>query len=217
MRVRGTTRLLTGVVLTIGIAALMPATAGATGSGIHPHHHAAPVLTDAQRRCLADHGVTLPTHRSHLDAARAVLMVALHDCGIGGHHDHSRRHGLSAAERQCLADHGVTLPTRGSHLDDVARAALMAALRECGVIGSKTHEPPTTVPSTPETSTPTDVPRASETFAPTGGQPGSHRFVQHAPPAAFGDSRFRAGPGDGHGGQFGDGRGVGGGGGRNQG
>jgi hypothetical protein len=65
----------------------------------------------------------------------AVVPVAASAHGSGrGHRRGGHRPALTAEQRQCLADHGVTMPTRGTKLDDTTRAALAAALTECGIV-----------------------------------------------------------------------------------
>ncbi len=116
-------------------------TAGATGSGA-----AHPSLSDAQKQCLADEGVTLPVKpadgsRPQLSQEqRDALRQAREACGlpprtVRGHGPHP---SLSDAQKQCLADEGVTLPVKpadGSRpqLSQEQRDALRQAREACGL------------------------------------------------------------------------------------
>ena len=114
--------------------------AAATPTATRPRH----MLTDAQKQCLSDHGVTLPPTsdttggRPQLSPEqRAALRTAAQECGIalGG----GRRAPLTDAQKQCLSDHGVTLPptsdTTGGRpqLSPEQRAALRTAAQACGI------------------------------------------------------------------------------------
>src|SRR5262245_54425210 len=113
------------------------------GSG-HPHR---PALTDDQRQCLADHGVTPPTPAADgtrtppTDDQRAAFRAAVEACGLPvpqGHPGPGLRPALTDDQRQCLADHGVTPPTPAadgtrSRPTDDQRAAFRAAAQACGV------------------------------------------------------------------------------------
>jgi hypothetical protein len=76
-----------------------------------------PMLSDAQKQCLSDQGVTLPQPSSSGERPqvsqeqRDAFRAAAQACGIefGGH-----RAPLTDAQRQCLSDQGVTLPQPSS-------------------------------------------------------------------------------------------------------
>jgi hypothetical protein len=111
-------------------------------------------LTDAQKQCLADQGVTLPQRPADgtrptplTDEQRAALKAAAEACGLpvrvpggpgfgGPRGDHP---ALTDAQKQCLADQGVTLPqrpadgTRPTPPTDEQRAAFRAAAEACGL------------------------------------------------------------------------------------
>ncbi len=82
-----------------------------------------PQLSDTQKQCLADHGVTLPERPANPEAGtrpapptdeqRAAFRAAAEACGLptppaGGR---GFRPQLTDTQKQCLADQGVTLPT----------------------------------------------------------------------------------------------------------
>ena len=80
-----------------------------------------PQLTDAQKQCLADHGVTPPQKPADgtrptppTDEQRAAHQAAAEACGLpargpgGPGGPGGVRPQLTDAQKQCLADHGVT-------------------------------------------------------------------------------------------------------------
>jgi hypothetical protein len=87
---------------------------GSTGPGTRSG------LTDAQRQCLADQGITLPI-RGGRRAAEA--------CGLAAGRVRPFGRALSDEQRQCLTDHGVTLPPTSTE----SRAALRSAAAACGL------------------------------------------------------------------------------------
>ena len=105
-----------------------------------------PGLTDAQRSCLAEQGVTLPAPGSQSEAPaltqeqRKGLRKSVKACGLRGPHVALRR--LTDEQRQCLADQGVTPPgasgdgTRpqvgAEERDSLRQAALACGLPERG-------------------------------------------------------------------------------------
>ncbi len=116
-------------------------TGGASGSGAaHPH----PALTDAQKKCLADQGVTRPEKpadgsRPQLtQEQRDALRQAREACDLPvmagpGRHPHP---ALTDAQKKCLADQGVTRPEKpadGSRpqLTQEQRDALRQAREAC--------------------------------------------------------------------------------------
>jgi hypothetical protein len=105
-----------------------------------------PQLSDDQKQCLANQGVTLPQRPADgtrptppTDEQRAALEAAAEACGLpvrgpggpggfgGPRGDHP---ALTDAQKQCLADHGVTLGQRPA---DGSREAFRAAAEACGL------------------------------------------------------------------------------------
>ncbi len=90
-----------------------------------------PGLTDAQRSCLAEQGVTLPAPGSQGEAPaltqeqRKELRKSVKACGLRGPRVALRR--LTDEQRQCLADQGVTLP---GALGDGSRPQMSAEARD---------------------------------------------------------------------------------------
>ena len=105
--------------------------------GGHP-----PRLTDAQKTCLTQHGVTLPTPGAGqpparpTDQQRQAFEAAAKTCGVQPPKGH--RVQLTAAQRTCLTQHGVTPPTPGSakptsEPSAQQRATFEAAAKACGL------------------------------------------------------------------------------------
>jgi hypothetical protein len=146
----------------LGVGGLGTAAATTGTNGDEGGRPARPALTDAQRQCLADHGVTLPQRPGvdgtgrrpspPTDEQRAAFRAAAEACGLptppaGGHRPGAGgpdgpRPALTDAQRQCLADQGVTLPQRpadGGTDERPApptaeqRDALRAAAAACGI------------------------------------------------------------------------------------
>jgi hypothetical protein len=149
---------------TLGLSAFAAAADSATTGtgtegqpGARPPH---PELTDAQKQCLADHGVTLPIRPAAgstgvapvrpTDEQREAFRQAAEACGLpiptgrgpGFAGPGGVRPALTDAQKQCLADQGVTLPQRpadGATGERPApptaeqRAALQAAAAACGI------------------------------------------------------------------------------------
>src|SRR5262249_20414278 len=98
-------------------------------------------LSDAQKQCLADHGVSKPAPSSTGERPqltpeqRDALRSALQACGV----EFPRlRPQLSDAQKQCLADHGVSKPAPSStgerpQLTPEQRDALRSAFQACGI------------------------------------------------------------------------------------
>ncbi len=125
--------------------------AAAPDGTIRPHRQP---LTDDQKQCLADHGVTLPQRPADgtrptppTDEQRTAFKAAAAACGLpvrgpggpgfgGPRGDHPQ---LTDAQKECLADHGVTLPqrpadgTRPTPPTDEQRTAFRAAAAACGL------------------------------------------------------------------------------------
>jgi hypothetical protein len=105
-----------------------------------------PQLTDAQKQCLADQGVTLPVKpadgsRPELtQEQRDALRQAREKCGLPTmlRRGHGPGGALTDAQKQCLADQGVTLPVKpadGSRpeLTQEQRDAMREAAAACGL------------------------------------------------------------------------------------
>ena len=97
------------------------------------HHigHGMADLTDEQRQCLADAGVTKPEGRPTLEQLKAFADAAKScDVPLRRHH---RGPGprLTAEQRQCLADAGVTRP-EGEPTEE-QREAMRTAAESCGI------------------------------------------------------------------------------------
>jgi hypothetical protein len=142
------------VVPVLALNSLATATAASEG-GTDPTAAAAttgrPALTDTQRQCLSDQGVTLPTGGA--DGAkpeftreqRRQLREAGAACGLRAMIARKGRPGarglgagLTDAQRQCLADQGVSLPVRSADhphtpVSAEQRDALRQAATTCGL------------------------------------------------------------------------------------
>jgi hypothetical protein len=122
----------------LGLSAFAAADTGsAQASGQQGTRPPRPDLTDAQKQCLADHGVTRPERPANgerpappTDEQRAARRRAAEACGLptpaaGAHGPgfggpgfrgpgSGLRASLTDAQKQCLANQGVTLPQRPS-------------------------------------------------------------------------------------------------------
>jgi len=122
--------------LTLGLLVVLAPVASAKPS--HPRGGGAN-LTAAQKQCLTQHGVQVPTpaSRSSLTAQqRQALVAALRACGVraGLGHGFRGRMALTSAQRTCLTQHGVTLPGSGAGPGGAGgRQALRAAAQACGI------------------------------------------------------------------------------------
>ncbi|MFM7615900.1 MAG: hypothetical protein ACKO72_00340 [Actinomycetes bacterium] len=85
-------------------------------------------LTDEQRQCLADAGVTRPEGRPTLQQLKA-FAAAAKSCGVSLRRP--RTSVLTDAQRQCLTDAGITVPTTRPTAEQLA--ALKAAAESCGI------------------------------------------------------------------------------------
>jgi hypothetical protein len=105
--------------------------------GGHP-----PNLTDAQKTCLTQHGVQLPTPNAGQRPApptnqqRQAFEAAGKACGVQPPKGH--RVELTAAQQTCLTQHGITPPTPGSakptsRPSAQQRATFEAAAKACGL------------------------------------------------------------------------------------
>jgi hypothetical protein len=131
------------------LATAASASDGGSGSGA-----ARPGLSDAQRQCLADQGVALPTRSSSDDPPpltreqRQQLRSASQECGVRGMKARplagGLARGLTDAQRQCLTDQGVSVPepsTDGARPSVSAeqRDALRQAAETCGLSARGHH------------------------------------------------------------------------------
>jgi len=155
--IRGTIGLAVGAVALVAVPALGLAGVASAASGDSGEtadttaRPTRPQLTDEQRQCLADQGVTPPTrpadgtHTPPTDEQRAEMLAAAEACGLparaeggGPGMGHGRGPALTDEQRACLADQGVTAPTRstdGTHTPptDEQRAEMLAAAEACGL------------------------------------------------------------------------------------
>ena len=95
----------------------------------HRMHDVAADLTDAQKQCLKDAGITKPEGRPTVADLKAFAEAAK-SCDIPLR-DHHRGPELTDAQRQCLTDAGITKP-EGRPTEE-QRAAFRAAAESCGI------------------------------------------------------------------------------------
>jgi hypothetical protein len=123
------------VLLLVGVLApLALAQTDSTSPGPH-------LLTDAQKACLAQHGVTPPTPGQPLseptDAQRQAFRAAAQACGLPAPQGLVMIQHLTDAQKACLSQHGVSVPTPGQKLNgpptDADRAKFEAAAQACGL------------------------------------------------------------------------------------
>jgi hypothetical protein len=118
------------VPLLIGLMAPL-ASAQTDSSPDGPHR---PQLTDAQKTCLSQQGVTPPAQgQKPTDAQRTAFQAAAKACGIPAPKDHPHRPMLTDAQKTCLSQHGVTPPAQGQKPTDAQRTAFRAAAQACGI------------------------------------------------------------------------------------
>ena len=126
---------------TLTLVVVLAPLAGAQTADPTPEGHP-PRLTDAQKTCLTQHGVTLPTPSAGqkptppTDQQRQAFEAAAKTCGVQPPNGH--RVQLTAAQRTCLSQHGVTPPTPGSAKPGsppsaAQRAAFEVAAKACGL------------------------------------------------------------------------------------
>jgi hypothetical protein len=107
-----------------------------------PHGGHPPNLTDAQKTCLTQHGITPPTPGSAKPTSpptaqqRQAFEAAAKVCGVQPPKGH--RVELTAAQQTCLTQHGITPPTPGSAKPTSPpsaqqRATFEAAAKACGL------------------------------------------------------------------------------------
>jgi hypothetical protein len=95
-------------------------------------------LTAAQKTCLTQHGVQVPTatNRSTLSVQqRQALRAAMQACGVQrlGRPGGFGGPGLTSVQRTCLAQHGVQLGGGGGPGVAGGRQAFAAAAQACGI------------------------------------------------------------------------------------
>ena len=137
------------LIVMVALSALLVVGVASAGASVSSRGgHLGSALTDAQKQCLASHGVTFPTGGQHLtpeqrQTFRQQLQAAAQACGITfpsrPFAGPRRGLGLTDAQKQCLTSHGITLPTRATrrNLTPEQRQALHqqleAAAKACGI------------------------------------------------------------------------------------
>jgi hypothetical protein len=125
-----------------GLTGVAEAASGETGAG--GGRGPRPQLTDEQKQCLTDQGVTPPERSADgtrvlpTDEQRAALKAAAEACGLPARPGPGLRPQLTDEQKQCLADQGVTPPERSAdgtrvRPTDEQRAAFAAAAEACGL------------------------------------------------------------------------------------
>ncbi len=135
--------LLAGAVVTVGITsafATSASAAGGEGASNAPRRIVQIVsnLTDEQKQCLEDSGVTRPDADStpeERQAAREAFREAAETCGITLPDPHGPLANLTDEQKACLDEADLTRPDRDATFEErqAAREALKAALEGCGV------------------------------------------------------------------------------------
>jgi len=189
------------------------------------HHRGGQLnLTDEQKTCLTDAGITKPAEGTKpTQAERDAFKAAAQTCGITlpTRPDHAGRElNLTDAQKTCLTDAGITKPAEGTKPTQAERDAFKAAAQTCGI----------TLPTRPDHAgrelnltdeqktclTEAGITKPAEGTKPTQAERDAFKAAAEAcgvtPPA-----RPSAGPGlgapdeaPGMGGRFGDGHGPGG-------
>jgi hypothetical protein len=131
------------------VLASAPLAGAQTGGPDGPRPHQ---LTDAERTCLSQHGVSLPEPGQRpssppSDAQRQAFAAAAKACGLPAPPDHGgQMRMLTAAEQACLSQHGITPPQPGQKPptppSDAQRQAFAAAAKACGLPGPPDHKLP---------------------------------------------------------------------------
>ena len=129
------------VVPVLALHSLATATPTSDGGASDAGADARPGITDAQRECLAEQGVSVPD-RSGAEGRPALtreprreLRQAGRACGLRGLRPGRGPRVLTDDQRQCLTEHGVTVPPRSAE----TRAALRAAAEACGLRAGGHH------------------------------------------------------------------------------
>jgi hypothetical protein len=118
------------------LAAATPGSHGGSGD-------ARPGLTDSQRQCLAERGVTAPSRGSAGGPAltpeqRSELRAAGRACGVRGTRARPGSRALTDEQRECLSEQGVGGPPQSTE----DRAALRSAAEACGLPARGHHGGP---------------------------------------------------------------------------
>lgn len=87
-------------------------------------------LTDEQKQCLSDAGITRPVRPVTTEKIEAIKAAA-ETCGVDLPDAFGTRVHLTDANVQCLSEHGVTFPVRPLTRDKVT--TLKAAAEACGI------------------------------------------------------------------------------------
>lgn len=120
---------------TLPVLALNSFATADTGAAADHGSRWRPDLTDAQRECLTEHGVTLPSRdaepRDFTRDQRKALHEAAAACGLKGRRPRVALRQLTDDERACLAEHDAMLP--GRPRGPQARAAFRDAAAACGL------------------------------------------------------------------------------------
>jgi hypothetical protein len=136
---------LAGLVLTVGgLALVVPAAGALADPGTDAQSDAPPQrpqLTDEQRACLEQAGVTKPAEgQQPTDEQREAFKTAAESCGIelpaggpGGPGGPGGRPQLTDEQRECLDGQGIEKPVKGERPTDEQRAAFEAAAEQCSI------------------------------------------------------------------------------------
>jgi hypothetical protein len=131
------------------VVTLAPLASAQTGSGTDPAGPRPPRLTDAQRTCLAQHGVSLPTPGQRLAPPtaqqRAAFKAAAQACGLPAPSGAPHQVQLTDAQRTCLAQHGVQPPPKDPPSGPPTAqqlAVFRAAAQACGLPAPRDLPPP---------------------------------------------------------------------------
>jgi len=136
---------LAGLFLTVGGLALVAPAAGALADpGTDAQSDAPPQrpqLTDEQRACLEQAGVTKPAEGQRpTDEQREAFKTAAESCGIELPEGGPGRPGgpggppqLTDEQRECLDGQGIEKPAKGERPTDEQRAAFEAAAEQCNI------------------------------------------------------------------------------------
>lgn len=111
----------------VAVAAPAGADTGTTPNVTAQGRHARVHLTDEQKKCLADHGITRPL-RPLTKEKIAALKAAAKACDVKLP---NRGHRLTDDQKKCLADHGVTRPIRPLTKEKIE--ALKTAAKACDI------------------------------------------------------------------------------------
>ena len=111
------------------VAVATPAGAAESGTAGNARHHRVQ-LTDEQKQCMQDHGITRPIRPLTAEKITA-LKAAAKACDIKLPKHHGNRVQLTDEQKQCMQDHGITRPIRPLTAEKIT--ALKAAAKACGI------------------------------------------------------------------------------------